>query len=94
MGVKVDVDVWVGDPVLVGVSVGVQDMIGLGTGSRRSWQPLAKSMITPKSLLSHPGQWIASAPITIKVNRPDIAGSMVERTGSSNPIRGRIKIPD
>ena len=36
MGVSVDVGVYVGDPVLVGVSVGVQEMIPLGTGSRRS----------------------------------------------------------
>ena len=42
----------VGVQVTVGVEDGVQEMIGLGTASRRSWQPLAKSMITPKSLLT------------------------------------------
>jgi len=45
----------VGVQVTVGVEDGVQEMIGLGTASRRSWQPLAKSMITPKSLLTTPG---------------------------------------
>ena len=53
-GVNVEVEEGVGEPVLVGVSVGVQIVITLGTGSRRSWQPLAKSMVTPKSLLSKP----------------------------------------
>ena len=42
----------VGVQVTVGVADGVQELIGLGTASRRSWQPLAKSMITPKSLLT------------------------------------------
>jgi hypothetical protein len=45
----------VGVQVTVGVADGVQEMIGLGTASRRSWQPLSKSMITPKSLLTTSG---------------------------------------
>ncbi len=51
-GVSVGGGGGVGVQVLVGVEDGVQDMIGLATGSRRSWQPLAKSMITPKSSLT------------------------------------------
>ncbi len=42
----------VGVQVTVGVEDGVQDAIGRATASRRSWQPFAKSMITPKSLLT------------------------------------------
>ena len=45
----------VGVQVTVGVAEGVQEMIGLGIASRRNWQPLAKSMITPKSLLTTSG---------------------------------------
>ena len=44
----------VGVQVVVGVAEGVQEMIGRGTGFLTSWQPLAKSMITPKSLDTTP----------------------------------------
>ncbi len=53
-GVFEGVGVAVGVRVMVGVLVGVQDIITLGTASRRSWQPLSKSIITPKSLLTTP----------------------------------------
>lgn len=46
----------VGVPVTVGVEEGVQEMIGRGTGLRTNWQPLAKSMVTPKSLLTTSGR--------------------------------------
>ena len=63
VGVQVSVGVKLGSSVAVGVGgsdvadaggggIGVQVVDGVG--SRRSWQPLAKSMITPKSLLSTP----------------------------------------
>ena len=44
----------VGVQVTVGVAEGVQELIGRGTGFLTNWQPLAKSMITPKSLLTTP----------------------------------------
>jgi len=53
-GVFEGVGVAVGVRVMVGVLVGVQDTITLGTASRRSWQPLSKSIITPKSSLTTP----------------------------------------
>ena len=40
--------------VVVGVGVGVQEFITLGTAFRLSWHPLAKSIMTPKSLLIMP----------------------------------------
>jgi len=45
-----------GVQVVVGVSVGVQVMIVLGTAFLRSWQPLLKSIMIPKSLLTTPGR--------------------------------------
>ena len=44
----------VGVQVVVGVGDGVQVITPRGMASRRSWHPLAKSMITPKSLLITP----------------------------------------
>ena len=41
--------------VEVGVGVGVQVTIGLAMAFRRSWQLLVKSIMTPKSLFTTPG---------------------------------------
>ena len=54
--VSVGGGIGVGVPVTVGVGVGVQVIMGLGIAGRESWQPLSKSMITPKSLLTTPGR--------------------------------------
>ncbi len=78
----------VGVQVTVGVEDGVQEMIGLGTASRRSWQPLAKSMITPKSLLTTPGNGPPPAQSLSKSICPDIRTSSVKRQAASPIGRG------
>lgn len=42
--------------VVVGVGVGVQVITGPAFAFRLSWQPLVKSIITPKSLFTTPGK--------------------------------------
>ncbi len=49
IGVSVGGGMGVGVKVEVGVGDGVQEVKTLGTAFRLNWQPLAKSMITPKS---------------------------------------------
>ncbi len=50
-----------GVQVTVGVAEGVQEMIGRTTGFLTSWQPLAKSMTTPKSLETTPVRGLPAA---------------------------------